>query len=57
MKNVPLWFPVVPHEDRSFYHQLGVCPFLSDFDFSSVLGPFLRAVDELWGSGEVVDLF
>ena len=47
MKDVPLWFPVVPHEDIAFFHYPEVGPFLSNFFFSSVLGPFMRADEEL----------
>ena len=53
----PLWFTVVPHEDRAFYHHLEVDPFTSDFVFYSVLGPFMRDDEELGRSGEEVDLF
>ena len=57
MKNGILLFPVVPHEYRSFSHHIELGPFPSDFVFSSVLGPFLRADEELGCSGELVDLF
>ena len=57
MKDCPLSFTVVPHKDRAFSHHLEVGPFPSDFFFSSVLGPFLRAGEEIGSSGEVVDLF
>ena len=57
MKDGPLLFPVVPHEDRAFSHQLEVVPFPSDFVLSSVLGPFLRAGEERGCSSKVVYLF
>ena len=57
MKDGHLQFPVVTHEDRAFAHYLEVGPFPSNFVFSSVLGPFVRADEELGRSGEVVDLF
>ena len=57
MKGFPLWFPVVPHEDRVFSHHLEVGFFPSEFVFSSIMGPFLRGNEELGSSKEVVDLF
>ena len=57
MKDGPLLFPVVPHEDREFSHHLELGPFYSDFFLSSVLVPFLRADEELGRSGGVVELF
>ena len=40
-----------------FAHHLELFPFPSDYVFSSVLGPFLRADEELGRSRKVVDLF
>ena len=40
-----------------FYHHLEVGLFPPEFIFSSVLGPFMRADEELRRYGEVVDLF
>ena len=57
MKGGTLWFNVVPNEDKEFYHHLEVVPLPSDFVFFSVLGPFMRANEELGRSGEVVDFF
>ena len=57
MKDGPLLFPVVLHEDRAFYHHLEVGPLTSNFVLSSSLGPFLRADEELGRSGEVVEFF
>ena len=57
MKYGTLRFPVVTQKDRAFAHHLEVGPLPSDFVFSSVLGPFLRADEELWLSREVVYLF
>ena len=42
---------------RAFYHHLEVVTFFSDFVFSFVPGPFLRADEDLGRYGEVVDLF
>ena len=47
MKDGPLLFPFVSHEDRAFFCNLEVGPFPSDFVLSSVLVPFLRADEEL----------
>ena len=57
MKDVPLWFPVVPHEDIAFFHYPEVGPFPSKFFFSSILGPFMRADEELGIYKEVLYLF
>ena len=43
--------------DRAFAHHLEVGNFPSDFVFSSVLGPFLRAEEELGHSRKVVERF
>ena len=53
----PLWFTVVPHEDRAFSHHLEVGPFSSDFILYYDPGPFLRTNEELGRSREVLDLF
>ena len=57
MKDGPFLFPVIPHKGRAFSHHLDVGPFPSDFFFSSVLGPFMRADEKLERSREVLDLF
>ena len=57
MKDGPFLFPVIPHKGRAFSHHLDVGPFPSDFFFSSVLGPFMRADENLGRSREVLDLF
>ena len=57
MKNVPLWFTVVTHEDRAFYNHLEVGTFPSNFILSSIPGPFIRANEELGCYKEWVDLF
>ena len=57
MKNGPLWFTVVIHKDRAFDHNLEVGPFPSEFVFSYVLGPFMRADEDIGRSREVVYLF
>ena len=56
MKDGPFLFPVIPHKGRAFSHHLDVGPFPSDFFFSSVLGPFMRADENLGRSREVLDL-
>ena len=56
MKDGTLWFTVVTNKDRAFYRQLELGPFPSNFIFSSILGPFTRADEELGGSMEVLDL-
>ena len=50
-------FPIVPHEDKAFCRHFEVGPFHSDFILSSVLGPFLRADEDLGRSREVQYLF
>ena len=50
-------FTLVSHKDREFSHHLEVGPFPSNFVFSSVLSPFLRASEEPGHSGEIVELF
>ena len=57
MKDRPLWFAVVPQEDREFSNHLELGPFPSNFILSSVLGPILMADEELGFSREGVDLF
>ena len=42
---------VVPHEDRAFSRHLEVGTFPSNIVFSYVLGPFMRADEELGRSG------
>ena len=42
---------------RAFYHHLEVVTFFSDFVFSFVPGPFLRADEDLGRYMEVVDFF
>ena len=56
MEDGPLVFSIVPHKDGTFYHQLEVVPFPSDFIFPSVPVPFLRADDELGILREVLDV-
>ena len=57
MNGGPLWFPAVAHKDRAFDHHLEEGPFHSYFIFYSILGPFLRANEDLGRSREVVDFF
>ena len=57
MKHGPLGFPVVPQKGGLFAHHHKVGPFPYDFIFPSILGPFLRADEELGSSREVVDDF
>ena len=57
MKGGPFWCHIVPHKDRAFAHYIEVVPFPSDFIFSSVLGPFLRAGEEIGRSSKGLDLF
>ena len=56
MKYGPLWFPVVPHKDREFPHNLEVGTFPSDFIFPSLPGPFLRADEDLGCTREIIYL-
>ena len=55
MKDGTLGFPVGPHEEKVFPHNLEVGPILSDFIFPSAPGQFLRAGEELGSSREVTD--
>ena len=57
MKDGPLWFSVVPHEDRAFPHELEVGPIPSYFVFSSISGPILRDDKEPGRSRELVGFF
>ena len=57
MEDFPLWFPVVPNDDRAFSHHLELGLFPSDFIFSSVPGPCFRDDEKIGRSREVVDLF
>ena len=52
-----LLFTVVPQKYRAFSHHLEVGPFPSKFFFSSILGPFMRADEELGIYKEVLYLF
>ena len=57
MKDGIFWFTFFPNKDRALSHHLEVGTFPSDFIFSSVQGPFLRADEEFGRSSEVVELF
>ena len=57
MKDGPLVFLVVTHEDRAFYHKLEVGPLPSDFISPSDPGTVLGSDEELGISREVVDFF
>ena len=47
VKDGPLAFLVVPHNNGAFSHYLEVGPFSSEFIFTSVPIPFLRADEDL----------
>ena len=57
MKNIPLGLHVVPHRDGALDHHIEVGPCPSNFRFSSVLGPFLRADEELGCHRELVYIY
>ena len=50
-------FPVVPHQDGIIACNVDVGSFPANFVFSSVMGLFLRAVEELGWSRELVYIF
>ena len=57
MKDVPLWFLVVPLADKLFSYHIEVGPFHFNFIFSSFPGTFLRANEDLGRYMEVVEFF
>ena len=52
-----LKFTVFTHQVRTFGHNFKLGPFLSNFGFPLVTGPFTRSDGELGFSRELVDIF
>ena len=57
MNDGPLRFSVIPNKDEACLHPLELGSFPVNYGLPSVLGPFLRAGEELGCPREVVDIF
>ena len=50
----PMIFTLVPHKDVNICHRLELGPFLANLRFPSVVGPFMRADENIgWYMEEV----
>ena len=47
MEDAPLRCLVIPHQERAFVFHFNVAPFLDNYGFPFVMGPFMRADEDL----------
>ena len=47
IKDAPLIFPAVTHKYGTLDHNIDVGPFLKNFSFPSIMGPFTRVDEQL----------